>query len=356
MKQTEAPADFPPGLVGLIRDWCDRSDVGVQVGVALGGFGVLLCGSKSAPISAGAPGRRGVGLYKCASQAKPVVAVCAVRLAAEGRIGLDEPVVEVLPDWPEIAGVDEERRGWVGGVTLRRLLSHTAGFTTRGFPQRPVGGAAIRAGEILAGCLGPASHCRIEYEPGTKCVYSGAGYVLAQMALEARTGRSLRALVRETVFEPLGMVHSRLGNEAGDEAPTWYELASGRYFPAIGSSGLYSTVEDLAVLWYRMGGGADGVVDRRWTAELFRPHSQAENGFAFGLGFALASGEKGTVFKHAGWCEESWVLAEGVVGLPFGVAAAATVGGEQGKGAVMPVVSAVTRFVVSRAETWGLRA
>ena len=167
-------------------------------------------------------------------------------------------------------------------------------------------------------------------------------------------GRSLRALVRETVFEPLGMVHSRLGNEA-EMRHRRGELASGRYFNDR-VPGLYSTVEDLAVLWYRMGCGG-----RRWSiggvdAELFRPHSQAENGFAFGLGFALASGEKGTVFKHAGWCEESWVLAEGVVGLPFGVAAAATVGGEQGKGAVMPVVSAVTRFVVSRAETWGLRA
>ncbi len=275
-----------------------------------------------------------------------MVATCAVRLAQAGLLDLDVPVVEYVPEWPKLTRLPADRKEWVRGVTPRRLLSHSAGFVTRGFPQRSLCEAPITSEQILEGCFGPEHDCRVEYEPGTRCVYSGAGFVLAQLALERACGRPIVGLVADEVFGPLGLDHTRLGTVVGDLAPTWPEAGPRRHFPAVGSSGLFSTVVDLARAWSAIGKQKDGFLSPEWASVLFQPQGTTDNGFTFGLGFAVAPNGTARVFKHAGWCDEAWVAAEGIVGSNYAIAAAATVGGEVGRASVLPLIGAVTQFVL----------
>jgi CubicO group peptidase (beta-lactamase class C family) len=71
-------------------------------------------------------------LFQAGSISKPVAAMCALRLAAQGRLDLDADVNEVLVAWKVPAN-----HGWQPRVSVRQLLSHTAGLTVHGFPGYP---------------------------------------------------------------------------------------------------------------------------------------------------------------------------------------------------------------------------
>ena len=118
-------------------------------------------------------------LYNIASLTKPVFAELVLRLAADGRLSLDEPMA---PHWtdPDVAADPRHR-----AFTPRLALSHQLGFTNW---RRETEGVL-----------------RIGFEPGTQFRYSGEGYEYARRFTENKTGASLDSLGRRYVFGPLGM-------------------------------------------------------------------------------------------------------------------------------------------------------
>jgi CubicO group peptidase (beta-lactamase class C family) len=118
-------------------------------------------------------------LYNIASLTKPVFAELVLRLAADGRLSLDEPMA---PHWtdPDVAADPRHR-----AFTPRLALSHQLGFTNW---RRETEGVL-----------------RIGFEPGTQFRYSGEGYEYARHFTENKTGASLDSLGRQYVFGPLGM-------------------------------------------------------------------------------------------------------------------------------------------------------
>ena len=91
-----------------------------------GGFGTLAAGAE--PATANTP-------FQCGSISKPVFALAVMKLAETGTIDLDTDVSDYLKSW-HLPGKD----GWQPRVTLRQLLSHTAGTTVHGFPGYPASG------------------------------------------------------------------------------------------------------------------------------------------------------------------------------------------------------------------------
>lgn len=118
-------------------------------------------------------------VFEAASLGKVVTAYLVHRLVDAGAVDLDEPVAPYLePEWTEHDGAEE--------ITLRMLLSHTAGYGNGIVPLD-----------------------RAVYdEPGTRFRYSGVGYVAVMHVLEQRTGRRFQTLAEERVFTPLGMSSS----------------------------------------------------------------------------------------------------------------------------------------------------
>ena len=183
-------------------------------------------------------------LFQAASISKPVTAWGVMRLVEDGFVDLDEDVHRHLTRWRLPATEFDVRQ-----VTLRRLLSHTAGISVpsyRGLPATPAAGLeAALSGEAGSPVV------RLIQPPGTGHMYSGGGYGMLQLLIEEVSGRSFADFMRATVFEPLGMLRSSFAEVGATEDVAAPHDWSGNpidflHYPITAAAGLLSTAADLA--------------------------------------------------------------------------------------------------------------
>ena len=192
-------------------------------------------------------------LFLAGSISKPIAAVAALRLVEQGKLDLDEDVNLKLKTWkaPENEFTREKK------VTLRRLLSHSAGLTVHGFPGYAVDAPMPTLVQILNGEK-PANTpaIRVDIEPGSRWRYSGGGYTVMQQLLMDVTGKSFPQLTRELVLAPAGMRQSTYENPlpksleasaATAHGPSG-DKVKGRWaiYPEMAAAGLWTTPSDLA--------------------------------------------------------------------------------------------------------------
>jgi len=183
--------------------------------------------------------------FQAASLAKPVTAWGVLRLVESGRIGLDEPVVDHLRRWrPPPSPFDD------GGLTVRRLLSHTAGLSVHGYVGQPADRPLPPITASLAGETGDSFPVELLAAPGRGWLYSGGGYSLLQLLVEELTGRPFAEHMQAEVLGPLGMTASsfRWSRTEGTARP---HDADGAPLPDLpfadqAAAGLVTTAPDLA--------------------------------------------------------------------------------------------------------------
>ena len=166
--------------------------VGFRGKVAIHAFGKLSYHAKS-------PAVVPTTMYDIASLTKVVVTTTLVAKLAEGDfavpLDLDAKIERFLPEW---AGGPQPE--WRHRVTVRHLLTHTSGLPPFKEYWRTSKSKQDTLTKIFAEPL--------EYEPGTKEVYSDLGIILTAEIIERLTGRSLDDLANSFVFSPLGMKNS----------------------------------------------------------------------------------------------------------------------------------------------------
>jgi CubicO group peptidase (beta-lactamase class C family) len=228
-------------------------------------------------------------IFSVQSMSKLFTATAVVRAAAAGRLDLDEPITTYLPGFTVHSAFEEhpERK-----ITLRMLLSHTAGFTH----EAPVG----NNNELDPG--GFDEHVRsisdtwLRFPVGTGYAYSNLGIDLAGHILARVEGEPFPEVVRESLLEPLGMERTTFDRAAIRAARN---RAVGHLDPypdppidvaMTGAGGLYASAHDLArFLRFQLNDGSiDGrlVLDRKWLRELRTvppPHAGAPAGYALGI-------------------------------------------------------------------------
>jgi CubicO group peptidase (beta-lactamase class C family) len=192
-------------------------------------------------------------LFQAASISKPVAATAALALVHQGRLDLDGNVNDRLKSWrvPDNAFTAREK------VTLRRLISHTAGLSVHGFPGYAAGVPLPTIPQILDG-LAPANTepVRVMFEPGSRQEYSGGGITIEQLLMTDVTGRAFADLMHDTVLAPTGMTNSTfvqpLPNALASRAAagTGFDgtMIPGRWhtYPEMAAAGLWTTPTDLA--------------------------------------------------------------------------------------------------------------
>lgn len=241
-------------------------------------------------------------LFQAGSISKPVAAAGALWLVERGQLSLDEDVNKKLKTWhvPENEFTAAEK------VTLRRLVSHSAGLTVHGFPGYAVGGPVPTLVEIFNGEK-PANTApiRVDFVPGTKMRYSGGGVTIEQQLMIDVTATPFPEFMRKTVLEKAGMTDSTYEQpippaRAAFTATGGYangNPVAGRWhiYPEMAAAGLWTTPTDLAKFAIEIAlskqGKANHILSEKMTREMLKPQIQAEGGEGWvGLGFFLGEG------------------------------------------------------------------
>ncbi|WBX99899.1 serine hydrolase [Chryseobacterium gambrini] len=187
-------------------------------------------------------------IFNIGSISKLISAWGFMQLTEKGLVKLDDPVDQYLTRWhlPE-SEFDRSK------VTLRRILSHTAGLSVHGYGGSDQGIPLLSLEESLNGKTkrnGETVH--LISEPGTKWDYSGGGYTLAQLLLEERTNQSFATYMKNNIFLPLGMKNTNYEwtVEMMDTSATAYDEngnpIKNRIFTEKAAAGLQTTIQDLA--------------------------------------------------------------------------------------------------------------
>ena len=233
-------------------------------------------------------------LYQAASLSKFVTAVGVLRLVQEGRLELDRDVNAYLTSWH----IPDSPLARNHPVTLRGLLSMTAGIGVPGFTGYVPGSPIPTLREILAG-EPPANSPPVTViaVPGTSYAYSGGGYEIIQAVIEDVTGAAFPTAMRELVLGPLEMTDSRFAQPLPAEmavraARGHYqdgrELPGGwRIIPELAAGGLWSTPTDLAKVLIEIGHAYRGEPSRLLSQETVRGMLIRQPPGPYGLGPAV---------------------------------------------------------------------
>lgn len=258
------------------------------------------------------------GHVRIGSNTKTFTATLVLQLVAEGRIGLDTPVADCLPEF------GPDRR-----ITVRMLLQHTSGvfnFTGEYYEDGTVvaGIPATTAGKEWVDnrfkTYRPAELARLalsrpaRFEPGTGWSYSNTNYVLARLLIEQVTGRSVTEEMQRLILGPLGL-SGTVASTTETEIAEPHAHAYFRYEDAgeektvdvtslnpswISSGGdMISTSRDLHTFISALVSGK--LLPAELLAEMCTPHPTPIPGMGYGLGvFVQDTGRGGTVITHNG--------------------------------------------------------
>ncbi|MFD6227688.1 serine hydrolase domain-containing protein [Streptomyces sp. NPDC060232] len=238
-------------------------------------------------------------VFQLGSIAKIYTATLVMQLVDAGRLDLDAPVCEILPEFSP-AGAP----GAVKAITVRRLLSHTSGLT--GDFTYDSG----RGDDCLAAYVRAARNVALDCPPGTAVSYSSVGYNILGRIVEVVTGRTWDQALKERIVAPLGLTHTMtlpeealafrtaMGHLPGDgpqpePAPAWDMMprSAGPYGRVLASA---ADVLRLAKMHLDGGATADGTqvlgaravaAMQRWEVDV--PDRWTVSADGWGLGWSL---------------------------------------------------------------------
>ena len=248
----------------VLRQKSEAKEIPGVVAVAATGKDVIYEGafgkrdlSKSDPMTADS-------VFWIASMTKAVTSAGAMQLVEQGKLSLDEPIGKLLPDLaaPQVlegfdAKGEPKLRPAKAPITLRKLMTHTAGFCYDLW-NADMGKYMEKTGTPgIISCLNAALKTPLASDPGTRWEY-GINIDFVGKAVEAASGKKLDAYLRDNMFAPLGMsdtgfkisddmrkrlvgMHAR--GEDGALAAMPFELEQNPEFH-MGGGGLYSTAAD----------------------------------------------------------------------------------------------------------------
>lgn len=247
--------------------------------------------------------------FNIGSISKMFTAWGVMKLVEQGKVDLDSPVESYLTRWKLPASEFDHKK-----VTIRALLSHTAGISVHGYPgfrpdqklpnlEASLKGANgdVRADEAVA----------VTIQPQTKFEYSGGGYAILQLMIEEVSGVSFARYMQKEIFVPLGMTHtSFILDEAilKSSAKPYDEEGKEIYlerFTAQAAAGLHTNLNDL-ITFARATFEGNTVLKTETITAMQKP--VAISGGRYGLGYMGYPMGPITVRGHAG-SNDGWESA-----------------------------------------------
>ena len=244
-------------------------------------------------------------LFQAASISKPLTSIAILREVEAGNLSLDEMVNSFLESWKisnsNCVDCDE--------VTIRHLLSHSAGVTVEGFQGYEKEDELPSLLNILDG-NGTANSGRVFVDTpvGKSFRYSGGGYLVLQRLLEDKFSTPFSDYMKENIFAPLGLElptfeqplppcrlnEIAYGNTEGSNSKEKYHI-----YPELAAAGLWTNARDLALIMIDVQKSLNndsGVLLSQNQAKLMLSSTIEKE---VGLGYLLYT----NYFSHSGWNE-----------------------------------------------------
>jgi CubicO group peptidase (beta-lactamase class C family) len=243
-------------------------------------------------------------LFQAGSISKSVAAMGAMKLVEQGTLSLDQDVNATLKTWK----VPENEFTKAQKVTLRRLLSHTAGLTVHGFPGYDVNERMPSVVEVLDG-RGNTPAVRVDVIPGSISRYSGGGFTVMQQLVSDVAGQPFAEYMSAAVLKPIGMSRSTYqqplppdraaGTASGHYADRAAVPGKWHVYPEMAAAGLWTTATDLAKfaveIQQSLSGKSRAVLSPATTRQMLTMERND-----YGLGLAIRGTGAARTFGHNG--------------------------------------------------------
>jgi D-alanyl-D-alanine carboxypeptidase len=235
-------------------------------------------------------------VFRIASLTKTFTATLVLKLAEEKKLSLDDRLAKFLPDFPN--GSD---------ITIRQLLSHTAGISDRGTGSLA---ASTKRDADRDSRLAEYRKRPLDFAPGTDWRYSNTGYILLGMVIEQVTGEPWHVAMQKRILTPLGLTHTRYGDLDAlipgrvrgytTDTPD-HAVQNAEYIrPSVPDSAgaLVSTLDDLFHFVRALTGGR--VIGRDSLHQMITPAPPSTASGGYGLGVFLWRVRGTTMVGHTG--------------------------------------------------------
>lgn len=246
-------------------------------------------------------------IYQIASITKSINAFYVMKLAQEGKLLLDTDIRSYLKTWkmPE----NEFSKG--KKITLRSLLSHTAGFGTGGFGGYLKSEKIPTINQVLNGEQ-PANNepVKLVLPVNERFSYSGGGTTITRKIIEDNISPKYDSLLETNILKPLGMTHSTFQQVLPTELKNFATAYDGgtkpvpgdyAVYPELAADGLWSTPTDMAKfiisIQQSLANKPDNILNRKTAIEMLTPVLNTTD-IALGAFIIERGGEK--YFTHLG--------------------------------------------------------
>lgn len=245
-------------------------------------------------------------LFQVASISKPVVALAFIKLMENNEIDIDTNINVYLKSWKV-----PSNNGWEPKITIRQLLSHTAGFTVSGFPGYLTKEEIPTTVQILNGEYPTNTDpVKVNIFPGTRLRYSGGGITIAQLILEDKFNKPFYKIMDSLVLSPLNFVNSTYQQPIPKSKyhliaagyPSKYQPIEGGYhiYPEMAAAGLWTSPTELSNIITEVQkankGNSQYITDKSIN-EMLTPQKIASD---IGIGFFLTGKGDSLIFQHGG--------------------------------------------------------
>ena len=320
--QKAAPAEAP--IAAALQPFVDSHALAGAVTLVANKNGILdLRAVGFADVSARKPLRTNA-LFWIASQSKALTAAALMLLVDEGRLKLDDPVENYLPEFRGqwlIAEQDDAHltlRKPSRAITVRNILSHTGGLPFQSAVEQPtLDGLPLREA-VFSYALSP-----LQYEPGSKYEYSNEGINTAGRLIEVLSGMSYETFLQKRLLDPLGMkdttfwptktqltrlakVYKPNAAKDGLEETTisqlQYPLDDRKNRYPMPAGGLFSTAQDVARFCRMLLNGGVWEGKRLLSEAAVEQMARKQTGDAVPEGYGLGLSVNGDSFGHGGAC------------------------------------------------------
>lgn len=285
-------------LTRALRNFVNDTPVpGMSVAVAIDGKIVWSEGFGYADLEQRIPATPST-VYRIASISKSMTGAVAARMWHDGRLDLDAPIRDYLPEFPE-----KEK----GTITVRHLLGHQSGIRHYADDQEKF---SLVHYDSLVDALSMFSDSPLLFAPGEQMSYTTLGYTVLGAVMEKASGMKFIDLMQKELFGPVGMRHTvadentrlipnRSGTYSYDPGLGVHNAPPTNHSYKIPGGGLLSTAEDVAMFGAAI--AEPGVLDAATIAEMMKPmKNNSGQEYDYAMGWALDFVDGRVQWNHGG--------------------------------------------------------